>query len=391
MVNHEFSMPTRIIYGEGCHKDVGKHLIKYTRKVLFVYGGGSVKKTGLYDSVIASMQQNGVEWVELSGIPANPTVDYVYDGIRLCRENQISFVFGVGGGSVIDVAKAIAAGVPYHGDVWDFFGKGIEAKEALPTANILTIPGTGSEGGRNIVISNAKTQEKIGIYNDLFRPIFAILDPTLCTTIPQNQISGPVYDMLSHTMERYFTRTLHTDVIDGIAEGIMRAILKNGLAVYHDSSDVKAWGELMIASNFSHNGITGVGRVGDWTNHGTEEVISGIYNIPHGVGLSIVTPAWMRYVYQKHPLLFAQFATNVMGVQGSYREPERLALEGIEALENFSQRMGLPIHLRDVGIDNSKLEFMAKRACSYKPDGLLGTLEPLTWKDVVEIYQIALS
>ena len=390
MINHELFIPTRIIYGEGKHKDVGKYLKKYTSKILLVYGGGSIKKNGLYDDVIKALQENSIEYYELSGIPANPTTDYVDEGIRLCRENDITFIFGVGGGSVIDVSKAIAVGTLYDGDVWDFFSKGTEPKKALPTANILTIPGTGSEGGGNIVISNAQTKEKIGIYNELYRPVFAILDPTLCTTIPQNQISAPIYDMLSHTMERYFTRTLHTDVIDGISEGIMRAIIKNGLSVYHNPSDVQAWGELMIASDFSHNGITGVGREGDWTNHGTEEVISGIYNIPHGVGLSIVTPAWMRYIYKKHPLMFAQFAANVMGVQGSYREPERLALEGIEALENFSRRMGLPIQLSEVNIDESKLEFMAKRACGYKSNGMLGTLEPLAWRDIVEIYKLAL-
>lgn len=390
MIGYELSMPTKMIYGEGRHKEVGFWLKKYGfDRVLFVYGGGSIKKTGLYDAVTKSMKDAGIEWEEFSGVRSNPTVEFVREGIALCREKKIGHIFAVGGGSAIDVAKAIALGVPYDGDVWDFF-KTNDLPGALPTANILTIPGTGSEAGANTVISNAETKEKIGIYDDCLRPVFTIMDPTLCTSIPKSQIASPVYDMLSHTMERYFTNTTHTDVIDGMAEGLMRGVIKNGLTVYEDPTDVQAWGELMVAADFSHNGITGFGRDCDWTNHGTEEVISGIYDIPHGAGLSIVTPAWMKYVYKKHPQIFAQFAANVMGVQGSWREPERLAWEGILALEEFSKRLGLPTHLSELSIDDSQFEFMAKRACGYKPDGKLGRVELLDWQDVVEIYRLAL-
>lgn len=390
MINYELSMPTKLIYGEGRYKEIGDRLEKYgVKKVLLVYSGGSIKRTGLYDTVIGSMEAHGIQWQELGGVLSNPTLEKVYEGIGICRKEDIGFILAVGGGSAIDTAKTIALGVPYDGDVWNFF-KTNRMEKALPTANILTLPGTESESGMNTVITNTETQEKIGIFDDCLRPVFTILDPTLCVTVPKSQIASPVYDMLSHTMERYFTDTLHTDVIDGIAEGLMRGIIKNGLAVYKDPNDVKAWGELMVAADFSHNGITGFGRNGDWTNHGTEEVISGIYNIPHGAGLSIVTPAWMKYVYKKRPEIFSQFAVNVMGIQGSYREPERLAYEGIEALENFSRHLGLPTRLSEVGIDDSKFEFMAKRACGYKPDGKLGTVEPLGWEDVVEIYRLAM-
>jgi len=390
MIDYELSMPTKLIYGAGRHNEIGEWLVRYgITKLLLVYGGGSIKRTGLYDTVVASLKSKGIDWKELGGVQSNPTLVKVYEGIEICRKNDIGFVLAVGGGSAIDTAKTIALGVPYDGDVWDFF-KTNKLEKALPTANILTLPGTGSESGKNTVITNEKTQEKIGIYDDCLRPVFTILDPTLCVTVPKSQIASPIYDMLSHTMERYFTDTVHTDVIDGMAEGLMRGIIKNGVAVFDDPSDIDAWGELMIAADFSHNGITGFGRNGDWTNHGTEEVISGIYNIPHGAGLSIVTPAWMKYVYKKHPLIFAQFAANVMGIQGSYREPERLALEGINALEQFSKRLGLPIRLSELGIDDGRFEFMAKRACGYKPDGKLGTVEILDWKDIVEIYRLAL-
>ena len=390
MIDYELSMPTKLIYGEGRHKEIGKWLKRYGfTRVLLVYGGNSMKRTGLYDAVTGAMRAESVTWEELPGVRSNPTLDFVYRGITICREKGIGHILAVGGGSAIDVAKAIALGVPYDGDVWDFF-KTNDLPGALPTANILTIPGTGSEAGANTVITNAETQEKIGIFDDCLRPVFSILDPILCTTVPKSQIASPVYDMLSHTMERYFTNTTHTDVIDGMAEGLMRGVIKNGLTVYQNPGDVRAWGELMVAADFSHNGITGFGRDCDWTNHGTEEVISGIYDIPHGAGLSIVTPAWMKYVYRKHPAILAQFAANVMGVQGSYREPERLAVEGIEALEDFSKKLGLPTRLSQLGIDDSKFEFMAKRACGYKPDGRLGRLEPLDWRDVVEIYKLAL-
>lgn len=390
MISCELSMPTNLIYGEGRHKEIGRWLRHYqVKKLLLVYGGGSIKRTGLYDTVIRELENYQIDRQELGGVTSNPTLEKVYEGIRICRENDIGFILAVGGGSAIDTAKAIALGVPYDGDVWDFF-KTNEMSEALPTANILTIPGTGSEAGKNTVITNAETKEKIGIYNNCLRPVFTIMDPALCVTVPKNQIAGPVYDMLSHTMERYFTDTDHTDVIDGMAEGLMRGIIKNGIAVYDNPSDVKAWGELMIAADFSHNGITGFGRNGDWTNHGTEEVISGIYNISHGEGLSIVTPAWMKYVYKKNPALFAQFAANVMGIQGSYREPERLAYEGIQALEAFSRRIGLPTRLSELGIDEAQFTFMAKRACGYKPDGKLGCVEKLGWEDVKKIYELAL-
>lgn len=389
MINAENSFPTRIIFGKGRHNEIGERLKKYTDHVLFVYGGGSIKRTGLYDDVVKSLQDNNIAFEELSGVHANPDLTKVNEGIETVRKKQIKMILAVGGGSVLDTAKAIALGALYDGDVWDFFIGKAKAEKALPVATILTLPGTGSETSVNVVINNQKTKEKIGLAAQVLRPVFSILDPTLCVTVPKSQIAAPVYDMLSHTMERYFTNTIHTDIIDGVAEGVMRGILKNGLTAYNDPSDVDAWAELMIGADYSHNGLTGFGRETDWSNHGMEEVISGIYDIPHGAGLAVTTLAWMKYVYQRHLPMFVQFAVNVMGCTGSFRQPERLAYEGIMALKDWTIKMGLPTTMKELGVDDSQFAFMAKRAVGYHSEGTLGKLEKLTWQDVVNIYKIA--
>lgn len=390
MINYELCCKTRIIYGKGRHKEVGERLKKYTDRVLIVYGGGSIKKTGLYDRVVKSLNDANVSFEELRGVKANPYISKVREGIDLCRKTNIRFILAIGGGSVIDTAKGIAMGVDYEGDVWDFVKKEnrVPITKAIPVSVILTIPGTASETSKNAVLTNEDTEEKIGIMSEILRPVFSILDPELCITIPKSQIAPGVYDALSHTMERYFTPTERTDVIDGLGEGVMKAILKNAPIVYDNSQDVDGWGELMVASDFSHNFWTGFGREADWSNHALEEVISGIYDIPHGTGLSITTAAWMRYVYKKHLPIFVQFAVNVMGIRGDIRNQEATALAGIEALEAFSRRMGLPLHLSEIGIGDENFERMAKYITD---DGTntIGSLEKLTWEDVMEIYKIA--
>lgn len=246
MIACENVFPTNIIFGKGTRIEIGKRLKEYTNNVLFIYGGGSIKRTGLYDEITDSLKDNGIEFTELGGIKSNPTLEKVNDAITLIRDNKIDFVLGVGGGSVLDTAKAAALGALYEGDVWDFFCGKAKIERALPVATILTIPGTGSETSPNVVISNVDTKEKIGIYDTVLRPVFSIMDPELCVTIPKSQVSNGVYDMLSRTMERYFTNTIHTDIIDGVSEGVMRGIIKNGLIAYEDPTDENAWAELMV-------------------------------------------------------------------------------------------------------------------------------------------------
>ena len=286
MIDSELCIPTRLVFGRGRYREIGKFVKGFSDKVLLLYGGGSIKKTGVYEGVTDSLREQGITWTELSGITSNPTLEIVQKGIKICREKRIGMLLAVGGGSVIDTAKAIACGVYYDGDVWNFFCGKKEVDKALPIAVVLTIPGTGSEVSGNAVLTNETNHEKRSAISDLLRPRLSILDPTLCTTVPKNQIANGVYDMLSHTMERYFSPTLHTDVTDGVAEGVMKAILKNGPKVYENPDDLEGWGELMLAADFSHNGITRFGREGDWTNHNVEGLGSCPCNKPGQVYIS---------------------------------------------------------------------------------------------------------
>ena len=390
MKNYDLLIPTKIVYGQGRYKEIGNHLASFGKKAMLIYGGGSIKRTGVYDGVTESLKAADIEWVEFPGAKSNPVISFVRKGIELARTEHVEVLLAVGGGSTIDTAKAIACGALYDGDVWDFFCGKATVEHALPIAAIVTIPGTGSEVSGNAVLTNDADDAKRSAIRVNLRPKVSLLDPTLCTTLPNRQIAPGVFDMLSHTMERYFSPTKHADVIDGMAEGVMKAILTNGPKVLKDQNDVDAWGELMVAADFSHNSMTGFGKVGDWTNHNIEEIISGVYDIPHGAGLAIITPQWMRYIYKKHLPMFVQFAVNVMGMRGALKNEEEIALAGIEALEDFCAKMGLPKHLSELGIDDSRLEEMAKTCTSWMPDGKVGKLEPLGWKDVLAIYRMAL-
>ena len=391
MISCDMHISTRIIFGPGKSSEIGSLLKEYkVKKLLLVYGGGSIKATGLYDRVINCLKEQNIVWKELNGVKSNPTLDKVNEGIQICRQEKIKFILAVGGGSVVDTAKGISIGTDYNGNVWDFFSGKAEVTQAIPVASILTIPGTASEISQNAVLTNVDTLEKIGIHSQYLRPLFSILDPELCLTIPSKQIGPSIYDALSHTMERYFTPTEHTDLSDGVAEGVMKALLKNGPIVHQDPSNLDAWAEVMVASDFAHSGITGFGRQGDWSNHPMEEEISGIYDIPHGAGLSVITPAWMRYVYKKHLPMFVQFAVNVMGVQGDIRNEERTALEGIDALEDYSRKLGLPLHLSEFGIDNKNFKKMADRIIARSKNGHIGSLEELKAEDIVNIYNLSL-
>lgn len=386
MLNYEYQNRTALIFGKDTHKTVGERIKPYADKVLLHYGGGSIKRNGVYDDVVQSLHVAGVEFVELGGVEPNPKLSLVRKGIELCRKEHIGFILAVGGGSVIDSAKSIAAGVPYDGDVWDFYS-GTEIKCALPVATVLTIPATGSESSFNAVLTNEELHLKVGIGNNLLRPVFSILNPQICTTLPKNQIANAAFDMMSHIMERYFTNTTKTEVIDGLAESLLRTIMREALIVYNNPTDYDAWCELVEAGNLAHNGQMGLGRVEDWSNHGMEHEMGAIYDCAHGAGLAVTTLAWMRYIYKKHLPMFVQFAVNVMGCQGSFREPEKLAYAGIEALEEFCKKLDLPIKMGQLGIDDTNFEIMAEKCTN---GGTLGEFEKLTKDDVVAIYKLAL-
>lgn len=392
MENFDFENRTRIVFGRDRHKAVGELIKSYAGRVLLHYGGESIKKSGLYDDVVKSLKDAGLEIVELGGVKPNPRLSMVREGIKLCRGKEINFILAVGGGSVIDSAKAIAMGVPYDGDVWDYFLTKKPINTALNVATILTLPATGSESSDSVVIQNEETQLKIGYNSNLVRPLFSIMNPELFFTLPQHQIANGVCDMMSHITERYFTNTIHTDVTDGLCESTMKAIMKNGKILIKDHRNYDAWAEVSLAGTLAHTGLMGLGRVGDWASHKLEHELSALYDVAHGAGLAVLLPSWARYVYKTNVNMFVQFAVNVMGVEASFREPEAIALEGIDRMESFFKSLGLAVTLTELGIVDADYELMAKKITWYKEDGSetpVGAFQKLYWKDIVEIYKMA--
>ena len=392
MLNFNFYAPTHIVFGRDTQKEVGALLKGRAKKVLLHYGSGSIKKSGLYDQIAASLKASGIDFVELGGVKPNPRLSLVREGIALCKKEKVDFILAVGGGSVIDSAKAIAIGVCYEGDVWEVYEQHKLVEKALPVATVLTIPAAGSEMSGDSVVTNEEKQMKLGYGAPAIRPVFSVVNPEFFFTLPKNQIANGAADMMSHIFERYFTNTTGVELTDQLCEATLRVIMKNAPLVIQDPSNYGAWCEVGFGGTVAHNGILGVGRVQDWACHGMEHELSAIYDVAHGAGLAVLTPAWMEYVYKENIPMFVQFAVNVMGVKGSYREPETIIKEGITRLREFFRKMGLPASLAELGIEEDKLELMAKKATGVaygKTESPLGGLKKLQWQDVLAIYKLA--
>ena len=389
MLNFDFYAPARILFGKGEENRIGELLKPRAKKVLLHYGGGSVKRSGLLARVTDSLVKSGISFVELSGVLPNPRLSLVHEGIALCRKEQVDLILAVGGGSVIDSAKAIAVGVYYDGDVWDLYETFLQVERALPVATILTIPAAGSESSEHTVITNEDKGSKRGYGNPLLRPVLSIMNPELFYTLPKSQLGYGVADMMSHVFERYFTNTTHTDLTDGLCEVTLKTLMKNAPIALGDMRNYEAWCELGFGGTVAHNGLVGMGREQDWACHDMEHMLSAVYDIPHGAGLAVLTPAWMQYVYKDNINMFVQFAVNVMGVEGSFRDPDAIVQEGIDRLKWFFQRMGLPSSLKDFGIGEDRLEEMAKKAtgAAFGSERPLGGLKKLYWQDVLAIYR----
>jgi alcohol dehydrogenase YqhD (iron-dependent ADH family) len=390
MQNFDFCSPTRIVFGRGQEARVGELLAPYAKKVLLHYGGGSIKKSGLYDRVVSSLKAEGLAFAELGGVQPNPRLSLVREGIGLCKREGVDLILAVGGGSAIDSAKAIAMGVCYDGDVWELYDQGKAIEKTLPVATVVTIPAAGSESSNSSVITNEETGRKYGYNNDRIRPLLSVMNPELYFTLPNNQLANGVADMMSHVMERYLTNTVHTDLTDGLCEVTLKTLLKNASIAYADPQNYDAWAELGFAGSVAHNGLVGMGRAQDWACHGMEHELSAHYDVAHGAGLAVLTPGWMRYVYKENVPMFVQFAVNVMGVGGSFRDPEATVLEGIERLRGFFRSLGLPDTLRGLGIGEDRLEEMAKKCtrAAFGPERPIGGLKKLTWQDVLAIYTL---
>jgi alcohol dehydrogenase YqhD (iron-dependent ADH family) len=388
MQNFTFRNATKIIFGKDTENLLGKEVKEYSSRVLLCTGGGSIKKSGLYDKTIASLKENNIEYIELSGIQPNPRLSLVYEGIKLCRENNLDFILGVGGGSVIDTAKAIAIGVPYEGDVWDFYTGKARVEKALPVGDILTIPATGTEASTSSVITNENGWYKKGAGSELMRPVFSILNPVLTYTLPPYQTACGAADMMAHIMERYFTNVENVDLTDRLCEATLKTIINNTPIALSDPENYAARAEIMWAGTIAHNDLLSTGRIGDWASHGIEHELSALYDIAHGAGLSIIFPAWMKYVYKHDINRFVQFAVRVWDVDLSFASLEAVALEGIRRMEDFFKKIGLPITLSDAEILENKFEEMANKATA-SDSHTLGSFVKLNKQDIINIYSLA--
>ena len=357
MENFIYQNPTKIIFGRQTQYEVGNEVAKFGKKVLLHYGGSSIKRSGLYDVVMTSLKEKKIEVIELGGVVPNPRLSMVNEGIKLCKENNIDFILAVGGGSVIDSAKAIAAGVKYDGDVWDFFSKGIVCQDSLPYGTILTLPATGTEMNPRCVITKDDTLEKRG--SSFLNPSFSILNAELCATLPRNQVANGVVDMLAHLFERYFTNTTDVEITDRMIEGVMKTIIELGEDVYKDPSDYEKYSQIMWAGTVAHNFSLCVGRETDWATHQIEHELSGMYDVAHGAGLSVLFPAWMKYVYKHDINRFAMFAHRVMNVEIDYFDLEKTAYQGILAVEEFYKKLDMPLTLKDLDIPESSIDELA--------------------------------
>lgn len=386
MRNFVFSNITKIVFGRGAEDKVGQEAARYGRKVLLHYGGGHIVRSGLKAKVENSLREAGLEIIELGGVQPNPRLSLVRQGIELVRRENVDLILAVGGGSVIDSAKAIAIGVPYDGDVWDFYAGKAEAEESLPLGVVLTIPAAGSESSPSSVITNEDGWLKRGYSALVLRPRFALLNPELTYSLPAYQTACGVADMMAHIMERYFTNEPEVSFSDQLCEAALRGIIQEAPRAIAEPENYGARANIMWAGTIAHNDLLGMGRVGDWASHDIEHELSALYDIAHGAGLAIVFPAWMKYVYRHNPNRFVQFAVRVFSVEQDFFNPERTILEGIRRLEDFFKRIGLPTRLHEAGIPADRLEEMARKATANGP---LGGFVPLEEKDVLAIYELA--
>ena len=376
MLNFSYANPTRLVFGRSAEREVGRvmtSILGRPGKVLMLFGGGSARRTGVLDAVEESLKEAGFAVIEMGGVQPNPRMGFVRDTIDWVRDQGVRAVVAVGGGSVIDTAKAVAAGLEYEGDAWDFFEGRAQVEKALPVFAVLTIPAAGSEQSIRSVITHHGT--KTGIGSEHIRPKAAFINPERFATLPAMQISAGVCDMLSHICERYFSNTIATHYVDGQAEAALRTIIEFGPKVLADPKDYDAWCQIGLAGTFAHNGIFGLGREEDWACHAIEHEISGWNeNITHGCGLAVVMPAWMKRVCSVNPKRFAEFARRVMNV-GHDVDDAAAAELGIEAFKTWLEAMKLPLTLKALGAEDCPVEALAHHCCRKGPVGHLKALE----------------
>lgn len=388
MKSFQWSFDTNIIFGKNSEDRVGEECSKYSNRILILCNNSKyIKDSNLIGRVKKSLDKSKVKYLELSGIVPNPTIDKVREGIELCKKNDIDFILAIGGGSIIDTAKSIAAGVPYNDDVWKLFSEKIEIKQALPVGVILTIAAAGSEGSTGAVITNPETNSKFNIVSTILRPKFAILNPETTLSLPEYQTSCGVVDILAHSMERYFTDTTNVELTDRLGEAVMKTVIHNGLILHEDPYNYAARSEIMLAGTLAHNGLLDNGRDSCWASHIIAMEISAHYNSIHGATLSVIIPAWMSYIYKNDIPRFAMFANKVLNIEYDVVNPESTARHGISALKNFFSSIGMPTSMEELGITDMELfDKMAKQATRY---GSIGCIQKLNRDDVRKIFELA--
>lgn len=389
MNNFTFYSPTEFVFGRETESRTAELVKKYGgSKVLIVYGGGSVIRSGLLARVESVLSDAGIAYVELGDIQPNPTDPKVYEGIELGRREGIDFILPVGGGSVIDTAKAIAVGIPFEGDFWDFFiGKAVPEK-AVRIGVVLTIPAAGSEGSGNSVITKLDGLKKLSLRTpEVLRPAFAVMNPELTYTLPAWQTACGITDMMAHIMERYFTNTEDTEVTDRICEGTLKAIIYEAMRVTIEPCNYGACANLMWAGMIAHNGTCGVGCEEDWSSHFLEHEVSAVYNVSHGAGLAVIFPAWLTYMAEHHAGKVAQYAARVWDVPKS-TDCKAMALEGIRRFKSFLHSIGMPVTFRELGIEHPDIDLLVKKFHENKGERV-GNYFPLDSKASREIYEIA--
>ncbi|MBR3842510.1 MAG: iron-containing alcohol dehydrogenase [Christensenellaceae bacterium] len=389
MINCEYYNPTMIIFGKDTEKQVGELVSHYAKSVLVVYGGKSAKASGLLDRVFDSLKEAGISYMELGGVKPNPRLSLVYEGIEIAKKNNIEMILAVGGGSVIDTAKGIAAGAVYDGDVWDFYTVTLPEK-ALPVATVLTIPAAGSESSTGSVITNEEKKEKRACDHECLIPKFSILNPELTYTLPNYQIACGVADAMAHIFERYFSNEKAADVTDRLGESVLKSLMKYAPIAIKENENYEARAEIMWACKIAHDGTLGVGKIGDWASHNIEHELSAFNDVAHGAGLAIVFPAWMRYTYKQDKNLFLQFVARVLNVDIDYEYVDYSINLGIDKLKEFFKSIGLPTSLSEIGIYEKDIRGIAEHAIYVNDGEPLGNFVKLSADDIENIYRLAL-
>lgn len=392
MENFVYYSPTEFIFGKGTQKETGKALKRYgAKRVMIVYGSDRIEREGLMKEITDSLDQEGLEYVKFGGIKPNPTADSVYAGIEKARAEGIDFLLAVGGGSPIDAAKAMALGINYEGDFWDFYEGHKEPQNTVPVGVVLTIPAAGSEGSGNSVITNEKTHQKISVrYPMHLRPRFAIMNPELTMSLPWNQTANGIVDMMAHIFERYFSNTEGTQLVDAYSEAILRDIMDQALSLRLNPENYDARADVMWAGTLAHNGLCGVGKVEDWASHRMEHEISAFYDVAHGAGLAVIIPAWMKFCAPLNPDKLWRFAINVMSVDPAGKTTEEIINEGIAELKHFYHDLDMTTNLRELCGCEPDINKMVESLHRNMGD-TLGAYVPLSTDDCKKIYEMALE